>query len=742
MRGGSFLRGLAGLALVLSARTAAADPPAGATGPVEAGTQAAPPTAAPRPSLEQELDGRRAVRGCPVEDCAATGAAKAAMLPFELGAFPAPGADPWIDDASPPRTSERARTVTRPSQLRPDLPWLDELELPDLPVVWSEKLIDYLVFYRDDPHGHNIMKGWLAEQGRYREMILARLRQAKLPEDLLYVAMIESGYDPGETSYAGASGLWQFMPDGGRIYGLRIDRWVDERNDPLRATIAVLDYFADLHQRFGDWPLALAAYNAGYGAVLRAIARNNTNDYYRLSELENGLPWGTTNYVPKALAAAICGRNRTAMGFDAVKPDPAERWEEAAVPGSVSLATVARAVGVGVDEVKRLNPHLRRGRTPPGEPGYVVRVPRGTGETFARKLADLRSDWDGMDAYVMAYGERFEDVATTFGISTSKLRQLNDIAHESEVGGGSVLVVPKIDAAKREANRAKAIAALHASGPDQRPGEPLLVAVPDKDARVDGKRRVFYRVVIGDRLDAIAGALGVKPAQLVAWNALSDTAELHPRMVLQAWVAAGFDAARANVRLLDDDKLMVVTRGSKEHMDIAEARIGRERIEYAPKKAESLEVIGKKFGLGPRDLARINRIESNSVIHPGQSIIVYRVVDKSRSDRAAEQWKKAPKDQRGGKKAPVKPKATSKVDAPAPSSSDDVGVAADAGATPPAAPGASPAPAAKRGRQPRVAGPVTSPADLDAAGDDDDSAAPGRSRDDSDSEDGSPRARP
>jgi membrane-bound lytic murein transglycosylase D len=612
--------------------------------PVRTGVQPAPPTASPRPSLEQERDGRRAVRGCPVDLECPPGDA---MLEFELATFPRPGTDPWIDDRTAPRGGEAApAVVTRPSQLRPDLPWLDELELPDLPVTWTPRLIEYLVFYRDDPRGHRIMKGWLEDQGRYRDMILAALREAKLPEDLLYVAMIESGYNPQTSSYAGAAGLWQFMPAGGRIYGMRIDRWVDERNDPIRSTIAVLDYFKDLHQRFGDWHLALAAFNAGYGAVLRSVARYNTNDYWKLSEVENGLAWETTLYVPKAIAAAICGRNREKLGFGTLKVEAPERWEDVAVPGSVSLATIARAVGASADDLARLNPHLRRHRTPPGEAGYVVRVPRGTGETFARKLADLRSDWDGADAYVMAHGERFEDVATTFGISTRKLKALNEIAHESEVGGGSVLVVPKLDGATRSKNRAKAIAALHASGPDQKPGEPLIVAVPDKDATVAGKRRVFYRAVVGDQIADVAQALGIKPAQLVAWNALSGTAELHPRMVLQAWVAPGFDADRANVRLLDDDKLLLVTRGSKEHLELAEARVGRVRLEYSPKKAESLEVIGKKFGLGPRDLARINKIKHTSVIEPGQTIIVYKVVDRTRSDRAAEQWKKTPKDHR------------------------------------------------------------------------------------------------
>jgi membrane-bound lytic murein transglycosylase D len=610
------------------------------------GVQPVPPTDPGNPSLEPNADGRRAVRGCPVDVAECRGHDR--MREIEHDLFPEPGQGPWIDDRTPGASRiETARTkVTRPSQLRPDLRWLDKLDLPDLPVEWTPRLIDFLVFYKDDPRGRNIMKGWLEAQGRYRDLILTHLRKAKLPEDLLYVVMIESSYDPLTKSYAGASGLWQFMPEGGRIYGLRIDRWVDERNDPLRSTIAVLDYWKDLYQRFGDWHLALAAYNAGYGAILRVIARHNTNDFWRLGELENGLPWGTTLYVPKALACAIVGRNRAVFGLAEVAPAPAEVWDEVAVPQSIGLATIARAAGAPVDAIARLNPHLRRNRTPPDERGYVVRVPRGTGAPFGRRLADLRSEWDRFDAYVVAHGERFEDVATTFGLSTRKLRELNGITHDAEVHGGATLVVPRIAADVREKNRAKAIANLHASGPDQKPGEPLIVAVPDKDATEAGKRRVFYRISAGDELGAIARVLGVRSSQLEAWNQIAGDAPLQPRMIVQAWVAADFDPVRANVRLLDDDKLLVVTRGSAEHMDLVEARVGRERVEYTPKKSETLEQIGKKFGLGKRDLARINRIKDSAVIEPGQSITVYRVVDRTRSERAAEQWKKTPKSQK------------------------------------------------------------------------------------------------
>jgi membrane-bound lytic murein transglycosylase D len=616
--------------------------------PVHAGAQQAPPVRPGEPVLPQEPDGRRAIRGCGVDErCARPGDL---LHEFEVEAFPPPGASPWLDERTPPpsRLEPRVRPIARrPSELRPDAPWLDQLELPDLPVKWSQTLVDYLVFYRDDPRGRSIMQSWLVAQGRYRDMIVAHLRRAHLPEDLIYVAMIESGYDPGDSSPAGALGVWQFMPEGGRIYGLREDRWVDERRDPLRSTIAQMDYFADLHQRFADWHIALAAFNMGYGAMLRSVARYNTNDYYRLCEYENAIPWETCLYTPKVLAAAIVGHNRAAFGFDKLAVAPAESWDEVAIPTSASLAAIARIAGTTEADLKRLNPQLRHGRTPPGETGYVVRVPAGAKPEAQRRLVELESDWKNYDAYVIAHGERFEDVATTFGTTVSALRKLNDVARDAEIEGGTVLVVPRISDDARAKNRLKARANLHASGIDQKDGEPLIVPVPDKTAVVPGKRRVFYRVVAGDTLKAVARALAVPAADLAQWNALDLDGNLQARMVLLAWVPPDFDPIKHAVNLLDDTQLVVVTRGSPEHMDLAEARTGRIRTEYTASGKEKLAEVARKFGMGSHDLARINRISYDTVLAKGQTIIVYQVADPSRSKRADDQWRKTPRARRG-----------------------------------------------------------------------------------------------
>jgi len=175
----------------------------------------------------------------------------------------------------------------------------------------------------------------------------------------------------------------------------------------------------------------------------------------------------------------------------------------------------------------------------------------------------------------------------------------------------------------------------------------LLVPVPDKVVVALGKQRVFYRVVAGDTLKGVARALAVKPDDLAQWNALDPDGNLQARMVLLAWVAPDFDAGKHAVNLLDDRQLLVVTRGSPEHMDLAEARTGRVRTEYVAQSKEKLADIAKKFGMGSHDLARINRISYDTVLSRGQTIIVYQVADPNRSKRADEQWKKTPRARRG-----------------------------------------------------------------------------------------------
>src|SRR5262249_5360373 len=301
-----------------------------------------------------------------------------------------------------------------------------------------------------------------------------------------------------------------------------------------------------------------------------------------------------------------------------------------------------------------LNPALRRNRTPPGVADFPLRIPKGTRERFAQAFPQLRGDWDGYDAYVMRWGERFEDVARTYGVSPARLRELNGVKDPTEIRGGVTIVVPHVDEETRARNRKLAENDLYRSGVEpSEDGDALLVAVKGKDATGPGKKRVFYRVVAGDTLEDVAAAFGVAPGDIAEWNGLDIETKIQARMVLAVFVDPKFDADKRHIALLDDSRLYVVTRGSPEHLDMFEGRKGRKRVELVAKEGDTLESIGKKYGLTKYDEARINRRSYVTPLEAGEPLVVYQVVDKVKAKKAGVLKPAKAAARKDGKKKPA-----------------------------------------------------------------------------------------
>jgi membrane-bound lytic murein transglycosylase D len=230
-------------------------------------------------------------------------------------------------------------------------------------------------------------EGYLVREGLYGGLIQDRLRDRGMPEELLYLAMIESGFMASATSPVSASGVWQFMGATARAYGLRMDYWVDERRDPVRATDAALDYLDELYEMFDSWYLAAAAYNAGPGAVQRALRRGGSGldrDVDLYWQVSQHLPRETREYVPKILAATLLAQQADHFGIDVEKSLP-YLFDQVLVPGGTSLSRVAQALGVQSSLIRELNPHLIRGVTPPGG-STLVRVPEGDSHRLVASL--------------------------------------------------------------------------------------------------------------------------------------------------------------------------------------------------------------------------------------------------------------------------------------------------------------------------------------------------------------------
>jgi membrane-bound lytic murein transglycosylase D len=528
---------------------------------------------------------------------------------LELGfSFPAPPvAGPQVDATGLPTGAPSGSAGADGGVTGGDASWLRALTRPDLPTRYDERVVRYLRFYRDTPSGRAIARTWAKKAGRFVPAIKTELARAGLPSDLVWLSLIESAHNPTIASPAGAAGLWQFMPDAARSYGLVVDRWVDERLDPERSTQAAIRYLSDLYRRFGSWDLSMAAYNMGYGGLSRAVRKFNTNDFWELARYEAGIPWETTLYVPKILATAVMMNNRRAFGLDAVAADPAERFDVVVVGPSVPLAEIARVVGASPASVEGLNPQYLAGRTPPAAPGaprgsYRVRVPEGSARSFAP--ARVTFD-DGLEPYVVRAGETVERIARGRGTSERDLREKNRVTADEVLAPGTVLLVPRRNQVVDEAPTTAA----------------EVVVVPTRAVDYPDRKRVFYRVVSGDTTSGVATAFHVSPQELAEWNALDARARLEPGMSLQVFVAKNADLSK--VMHVPEAHATILVAGSPEFCEYFEGQNGKKRLVIAARSGDTLATIGKRYGMTVGQVERVNRRGRTDQVAAGERIVVY-----------------------------------------------------------------------------------------------------------------------
>jgi len=518
-----------------------------------------------------------------------------ALAEFEARTFPEHGA---------PQPAQTIRT-------EPPEAWMKKLDLPDLPVRWNHRTVEYLRYFKDDPNGQAMMRAWFRRKGRYERQIRRTLDDVGVPQDLIYVALAESGFRPDVRSRVGAAGMWQFMEPSGRVYGLGSDYWVDDRRDFERSTFAAASYLKDLQVRFGSWELALAAYNAGYGLVMQAVRRHNTNNYWALCEIESGLPHQTTGYVPKIVAAAIVGRNPEVFGLaDVDNVLAADTLVEVKVPPGTRIQDVAKAIDVDEDLLDEYNARYIRGRTPPDDPDATVRIPKAKMDAFERVDAELRAELQPFTTYAFAWGEDLETVAHRLGVTESYLRRLNDVGDSAEVKGGVTLIVPR----SRTTAGADAI--------DDTPRPQPLVAVPPLSPGPDA-RIVFVRVTRALTPRELTDRLGVAWDEILGWNDLDPSARLFDGMWLQVVVAKGYDGKQHDLRVYEADEVEHVIRGTRRHLEAELNRREMQRRAHKVRKGETLSRIGKKYDLSVGSLARINGFARNHRPEPGDLVIVY-----------------------------------------------------------------------------------------------------------------------
>jgi membrane-bound lytic murein transglycosylase D len=387
-----------------------------------------------------------------------------------------------------------------------DLPDV-ELPLSDIPLALNSK-VEYFLYYFQTS-GKQSFSRWLSRSSRYIPMMKEILKREGMPEDLVYVAMIESGFHLHARSWANAVGPWQFVSDTGRRYSLRIDQWVDERKDPVKATTAAALYLKELYGMFnGDWYLAAAGYNAGENKILRAINMYNTSDFWELSR-GSYLKRETKEYVPKLLAAAIIAKDPARYGFSDIAYLPAIEFETVKIPSRTDLELVAKLSGTTYETIRELNPDLRHWCTPPNYPDYNLKLPKGTKQQFELEYAKVPENQRFTEKVLYTrYQARKKDslkmVARRFGTSPEALCELNGLSLKSRIVGKSLIVpVRQTVDFSHEGRTAKASAK-------------------------KGNFAKYYTVKKGDTLDALAKRFNVSAKLLTTWNNLKVKVALKP----------------------------------------------------------------------------------------------------------------------------------------------------------------------------------------------------------------------
>ena len=285
---------------------------------------------------------------------------------------------------------------------------------------------------------------YLSRSGQYLELMKGILRSKDVPEDIVFMSLIESGFNPYAYSIAKAAGPWQFISSTAKRYGLQINWWKDERRDPVKSTMAAASYLKDLYGMFGSWSLAMAAYNAGEGKISKAIKRNKSDDYWDLLGTRH-IRNETKEYVPRFIAASLIASNPEEFGFEDIEYRQPMIYDEVLLESPIDLAVAAECAGVDLEAIKKLNPELRRWCTPPDVQSYILRVPKGTGDNFQEKLASVPEDERlTIEKYIVKKGDTLKMISRKTGIPENIILSLNALEKIMPLtAGNTVYVLPK-----------------------------------------------------------------------------------------------------------------------------------------------------------------------------------------------------------------------------------------------------------------------------------------------------------
>ena len=444
-----------------------------------------------------------------------------------------------------------------------------------IPLVRNKKVDQFINYFQNK--GRKQFEIWLERYGKYQDIILPILAEHELPEELMVLAMIESGLNPKAYSRANASGMWQFIYSTGKKYGLKRDWYVDERRDPIKATHAACAYLKDLNEMFDNWYLSLAAYNSGEGRVLRASRLHQTYDFWQL----HSLPRETRNYIPYYLAAAIMTQNPKAYGFVKPKPNPLV-YDEVKLENSADLAVLARVAGIKAKVLRDYNPELRQSATPANSP-YTIKLPKGTKQNFLTTWNSIPKEERFAPQFVVhrvKYGESLWTISKKYGVSIHDIAGVNKIRNRHKIAIGQKMKIP-VKGGRTWGTGSN-------GGPT-------------------GHYKLVHKVKRGNTLGRIAEDYGTTASKIRRWNNMKyGTHLIHAGQKLTIWVKDGHK----------------VRKSKQKNNDWGPP--GHYKITYRVKKGDTIGQIADDYGILTRRIRRWNNMNRSShIIYPGQKLTLW-----------------------------------------------------------------------------------------------------------------------
>lgn len=437
-----------------------------------------------------------------------------------------------------------------------------------IPLVRNKSVDQFISYFQNK--GRRQFEIWLDRYYQYGPMLKKILNEYELPEELAYLAMIESGLNPKAYSRAKATGMWQFMYSTGKKYGLQRNWYIDERRDPEKATHAAAKFLLDLYKEFDHWYLALAAYNGGPGRVHRATRLHQTSDFWQL----HSLPRETRNYIPYYLAAAIIASNPTSYGFKTPKTKQ-HKYEVVEIKQSADLAVLANSAGTSLKTLKAYNPELRQSATPV-DVVYRLKIPVGKKEQFVTNFNSLPSDQRFAPQYVahkVKRGESLWTISKKYRVSIHDLAAVNKIRNRHRLSIGQKLTIPV-----RRSNGGTLLASN--SGPS-------------------GHKKVIYKVKRGDTLGHIAEDYNTMARSIRRWNKLEYGQHIFPGQKLTIWIKEDMSQLASNTNA------------------------GREKVVHNVKRGDTIGHIAESYRVSSRKIMSWNNIKSKQHIYPGQKLNIW-----------------------------------------------------------------------------------------------------------------------